>query len=55
MNLARSTSEWLLEEANTTCSQHDHNALAILHGACCASAQPSAAERRLTLTDLSGW
>ena len=40
-----------VHEASPRC----HDALAVLHRACCASAQPSAAERRLKLTGPSGW
>ena len=42
---------WMLQSG----LPHVHDALANLHGVICTSVQPSAAERRLTVTGPGGW
>ena len=55
MLLARTTARQPFERARTMRSPVDHDALAVLHGVSCASAQLSAAERRLTVWPLSAF
>ena len=52
MLLARTTARKLLERACAMRTPVDHDALAVLHGVSCASAQMCAAERRLMVSPL---
>ena len=51
--LAHPTAGKLLERACVMPSPCDHEALGVLLGVCCASAQPCAAQRRLTPTGVN--
>ena len=52
VHLTRDGCAGIVERASIMRSPRDRVVLADLRGACCASALPSAAERRLTLTPL---